>query len=67
MLYPRIVGASMGIPGLLVMCAVIIGAQIYGMIGIVIAVPLSAVFYEFIKLRTAKRLERKEAEHAHTN
>ena len=50
-LYPRIVGKSMDAPGLLVLSAVIIGAAVGGMPGIVLGVPMGAVIYELVKKR----------------
>ena len=59
LIYPRVVGKTMGIPGLVVLCAVIAGAEIDGMIGIILAVPLSAVLYELIKKDAVSRIRRK--------
>lgn len=59
-IYPRIVGTSMGVPGLLVLCAVIIGGEISGMLGIILAVPLSAVLYELIRRNVNRRLTKSE-------
>ena len=61
-IYPRIVGNSMGVPGLLVLCAVIVGGEIYGMLGIILAVPLSAVLYELISRDVKNRLQKAEEE-----
>ncbi len=54
--YPRIVGKQMKVSGLLVLCAVVIGGEIHGMLGIILAVPLSAVVYELISQRVKRRL-----------
>ena len=54
--YPRIVGKQMKVSGLLVLCAVVIGGEIHGMLGIILAVPLSAVVYELISQRVKNRL-----------
>ncbi len=47
--YPRIVGAQMGLPSLLVVCAILIGQAVAGMVGIMFFVPLSAVLFCFFK------------------
>ena len=47
--YPRVVGSTIGLPGLLVMAAIIIGQGLMGMFGILIAVPLCAVCYTLLK------------------
>ena len=62
LIYPRVVGKSLGIPGLLVLCAVIIGMGICGMAGIIIGVPIAAVLYEIIKKQSALRIEARKAE-----
>lgn len=62
LIYPRVVGRSLGIPGLLVLCAVIVGMEIYGMIGIILAVPIAAVLYEIIKKQSTLRIEAHKAE-----
>ncbi|MBR4081769.1 MAG: AI-2E family transporter [Clostridia bacterium] len=62
-IYPRVVGSTIGIPGLLVMCAVIIGQGLGGVVGILIAVPLSAVLYTLLRQRVNKPLPAGEAHH----
>ncbi|MBR5379652.1 MAG: AI-2E family transporter [Clostridia bacterium] len=61
-IYPRVVGHSMSVPGILVLAAVIIGAEVYGMIGIVVAVPLSAVAFELVKKHMSARLRKRRGE-----
>ncbi len=61
-IYPRVVGHSMSVPGILVLAAVIIGAEVYGMIGIVVAVPLSAVGFELVKKHMSARLRKRRDE-----
>ena len=60
-IYPRVVGSSIGMPGLLVMCAVIVGQGIGGVVGILVAVPLSAVLYTLLRQRVNKPLPHQEA------
>ena len=47
--YLRIVGAQMGLPSLLVVCAILVGQAVAGMVGIMFFVPLSAVLFCFFK------------------
>ena len=61
-IYPRVVGHSMNVPGILVLAAVIIGAEVYGMVGIVVAVPLSAVLFELVKKHMSARLKKRTDE-----
>lgn len=58
LIYPRVVGKSVGLPGLLVLAAVTIGGGLFGLIGILISVPIASVIYtllkEALKAREAK-------------
>ncbi len=48
-IYPKIVGKSMGLPPLPVLIAILIGAKLGGGFGILLSVPLTAVFYGIYK------------------
>lgn len=48
-IYPKVVGDSLGLPGLVVLLAVILGTSFGGITGIFIAVPLSAILYTLLK------------------
>ena len=53
LIYPRVVGKSVGLPGLLVLMAVTIGGEALGVLGMLFSVPVCAVLYslylEFMK------------------
>ena len=49
LIYPLIVTRVVGVPPLIVMLALIIGAQLAGFLGIVLSVPLAAVLQEVVK------------------
>jgi predicted PurR-regulated permease PerM len=55
LIYPKVVGTSIGLPGIWVMLAVLVGGSIYGILGIIIAVPLTSVIYAMLKESIAKR------------
>ncbi|WP_305768600.1 AI-2E family transporter [Candidatus Epulonipiscium viviparus] len=59
-IYPRVVGDSIGLPGVFVMLAIVIGSGLWGLTGMIIGVPLAAVFYRLIKEGTNLRLAEKE-------
>lgn len=44
-IYPRIMGKSVGLPGILVLTAVIIGGNIGGILGVVLGVPIASALY----------------------
>ena len=49
LIYPRVVGSSMGLPGIWVLAAVTIGGGILGIAGMLLGVPLAAVAYRLLK------------------
>ena len=56
---PKIIGNSVGISGVFVMFSVIVGGGLFGVIGMVLGVPLFAVIYVIIRDMVNKRLENK--------
>ncbi len=56
-IYPKVVGSSMGLPGIWVLVAVTVGGGVMGIGGMLIGVPLTAVIYKLIK----ENLEAKES------
>ena len=56
--YPKVVGTSVGLPGIWVLAAVTVGGSLFGIMGMLLGVPLVATFY---KLGFYK-LEKKESE-----
>ena len=53
LIYPKVVGKSVGLPGLLVLMAVTIGGEAFGILGMLFSVPVCAVLFslylEFMK------------------
>lgn len=49
LIYPKVMGKVVGIPGLLVVCAVLVGGNIGGVVGALVAVPTCAVIYSLLK------------------
>ena len=52
-IYPRVVGSSLGMPGIWVLLSAIIGGGVAGPVGILLGVPIGTIFY--ILLRNAVR------------
>lgn len=48
-IYPKVVGNSIGLPGLLVLIAVILGGGFGGIFGIIFTVPVFAILYQLLK------------------
>ncbi len=49
LIYPKVVGKSVGLPGILVLTAVSIGGSLMGVLGILVSVPVCAVLYTLLK------------------
>ena len=62
LIYPKVVGKSVGLPGILVLAAVTIGGNTFGLVGMLLSVPVCAVLYTLLKQATESRLARKKAE-----
>lgn len=66
LIYPRVVGSSVGLPGLWVLAAVTIGGGLFGVAGMLIGVPLAATVYRLlradVKKRTAMKLQNRDTD-----
>ena len=49
LIYPKVVGTSLGLPGIWVLAAVTVGSSLLGFVGLVISVPITAVLYTLLK------------------
>lgn len=47
-IYPKVVGTSMGLPGIWVLAAVTIGGGIFGVLGMLLGVPIAAAVYRIV-------------------
>lgn len=54
-IYPKIMGNSLGLPGIWVLAAVTLGGSLFGIIGMLIGVPIFAGFYKLIAESIEKR------------
>ena len=55
LIYPRVVGSSIGLPGLWVLAAVTIGGGVLGIGGMLLAVPLTATLYQMLRSDVVRR------------
>ena len=62
LVYPRIVGDAVGIPAILVISSVILAGGLFGIGGLLVAVPTAAVIYRIWSDALKKRAEEKEKE-----
>lgn len=53
--YPKVVGGSIGLPGMWVLVAVTIGGGLFGVTGMLVGVPFAAALYSIIKADLRRR------------
>ncbi len=56
LIYPRVVGGSLGLPGIWVLLATIVGSGLAGPLGILLGVPIATVLYTLLK-NDVRRIE----------
>ncbi len=57
MIYPRVVGSSIGLPGMWVLVAVAVGGDLMGVGGMLLMIPVASVLYTLAREITTRRLE----------
>ncbi len=55
LIYPRVVGSSVGLPGIWVLTAVTIGGGLSGVVGMLLAVPVTATAYKLLQRDVRRR------------
>ncbi len=55
LIYPRVVGSSIGLPAIWVLAAITVGGGLAGIAGMFIAVPIAAAVYRILREATAKK------------
>ena len=56
LIYPRVVGTSIGLPGMWVLVAVTLGGELMGVAGMLVMIPMVSVLYTLAREFTDKRL-----------
>ncbi len=59
LIYPRVVGTSIGLPGMWVLVAVAIGGELMGVAGMFLMIPLASVLYTLTREITQANLQNK--------
>lgn len=62
LIYPKVVGSSVGLPSIWVLAAVTIGASLMGIVGMLIFIPITSVVYTLFRASVYKRLKLKYRE-----
>ena len=55
LIFPKVVGKSVGAPGLIVFGAVTVGGSLFGIIGMMVSVPAATAVYNEIRADMKKR------------
>lgn len=58
-IYPKVVGDSIGLPGIWVIFAIMLGGELFGFAGILLGVPTFAVIYTLLNEIVTSRLKKK--------
>ena len=56
LIYPKVVGNSIGLPGMWVLVAVTVGGELMGVAGMLVMIPVTSVVYALLREVTNKRL-----------
>jgi predicted PurR-regulated permease PerM len=59
LIYPRVVGSNMGISGFWIIFAVVVGNSLFGILGILLGIPLLSSLYVIVKEIAERRLKEK--------
>lgn len=60
LIYPKVVGKAVGLPGVIVISAVLVGGNVGGILGALLGVPISALVYTLLKEAIDRPKEKKE-------
>ena len=61
-IYPKVVGKSVGLSPLWTLLAITVGGNLFGVLGMIIGLPMASVVYSLLKESVNKKLEKKEIE-----
>lgn len=60
LIYPKVVGKSVGLPGILVLAAVTVGGNAFGILGLLMSVPIVSIIYIMLQHFVERRLEKRK-------
>ena len=60
LIYPKVVGGSIGLPAIWVLAAVSLGGSLFGVVGMLVFIPIVSVLYALLKENVNKRLDEKQ-------
>ena len=60
LIYPHVVGNSVGLPSIWVLVAVTVGGNLMGVVGMLVFIPLTSVLYALLRQTVHKRLKERK-------
>ena len=60
LIYPHVVGSSVGLPSIWVLAAVSVGGSLMGVVGMLLFIPLCSVIYALFRAYVKRRLQEKK-------
>jgi predicted PurR-regulated permease PerM len=57
LIYPRVVGTSVGLPAIWTFAALIVGGAVYGVVGMILFIPLTSVIYSLLRADVNARIQ----------
>ena len=67
LIYPKVVGGSIGLPSIWVLVAVTVGGSLFGVIGMLVFIPMASVLYVLFREIVNKRLSEKKIQEEKMN
>ena len=59
LIYPKVVGTSIGLSGMWVLLAISVGGELFGIFGMIVMIPVASVAYTVLSEATEKRLKKR--------
>lgn len=59
LIYPKVVGSSVGLPAIWILVSVFVGGKLFGIVGMLFFIPLTSVVYSLLRLNVNHRLEKR--------
>lgn len=59
-IYPRVVGSTIGLPPIFVISAIIVFSNFFGIVGLLVSVPVTSIIYTMVKRFVYVRLKQRE-------
>ena len=62
LIYPHVVGKNIGLPSIWVLVAITIGGSLFGIMGMIVGLPVVSIIYAIVSENTNKKLKEKNLE-----